>query len=159
MVFTADNDAGLTPELDTTPQSPEAEQALLGALLYDNEIYHRVSGIVQAKHFYNPIHLRIYDSIASLIEHGKLADAIVLKGIPAEGLGVYNAPSDVMDIDLTFKPTALNCYEEGPRSQSCRIDAGGFITWVEYGQRRHIKAQGGLVDVTLWHQQGARCNA
>ena len=79
MVFTADNDAGLTPELDTTPQSPEAEQALLGALLYDNEIYHRVSGIVQAKHFYNPIHLRIYDSIASLIEHGKLADAIVLK--------------------------------------------------------------------------------
>ena len=79
MVFTADNDAGLTPELDTTPQSPEAEQALLGALLYDNEIYHRVSGIVQAKHLYNPIHLRIYDSIASLIEHGKLADAIVLK--------------------------------------------------------------------------------
>ena len=33
----------------------------------------------RAKHFYNPIHLRIYDSIASLIEHGKLADAIVLK--------------------------------------------------------------------------------
>ena len=79
MVFTADNDAGLTPELDTTPHSSEAEQALLGALLYDNEVYHRVSGIVQAKHFYNPIHLRIYDSIATLIEHGKLADAIVLK--------------------------------------------------------------------------------
>jgi len=79
MVFTADNDTGLTPELDTTPQSQEAEQALLGALLYDNEVYHRVSGIVQAKHFYNPIHLRIYDSISTLIEHGKLADAIVLK--------------------------------------------------------------------------------
>jgi len=79
MVFTADNDTGLTPELDTTPQSQEAEQALLGALLYDNEVYHRVSGIVQAKHFYNPIHLRIYDSISNLIEHGKLADAIVLK--------------------------------------------------------------------------------
>jgi len=79
MAFIADNDQGLAPELDTTPQSQEAEQALLGALLYDNEIYHRVSGIVQAKHFYNPIHLRIYESIASLIEHGKLADAIVLK--------------------------------------------------------------------------------
>ena len=79
MVFIADNDQGMTSELDTTPQSQEAEQALLGALLYDNEIYHRVSGIVQAKHFYNPVHLRIYDSISSLIEHGKLADAIVLK--------------------------------------------------------------------------------
>ncbi len=79
MAFIADNDPGLSPELDTTPQSAEAEQALLGALLYDNEIYHRISGIVQAKHFYNPIHLRIFDSISSLIEHGKLADAIVLK--------------------------------------------------------------------------------
>ena len=65
--------------LDATPYSQEAEQALLGALLYDNEIFHRVSGIVKAKHFYNPIHVRIFDSIATLVEHGKLADAIVLK--------------------------------------------------------------------------------
>lgn len=79
MAFIADNDSGTTPDLDTTPHSAEAEQALLGALLFDNEIYHRVSGIIQAKHFYNPVHVRIYDSIATLVEHGKLADAIVLK--------------------------------------------------------------------------------
>ncbi len=79
MVFIADNDTGITSELDSTPQSQEAEQALLGALLYDNEVYHRISGIVQAKHFYNPIHVRIFDSIAVLIERGNLADAIVLK--------------------------------------------------------------------------------
>ena len=79
MAFLAENDQGLAPQLDTTPHSQEAEQALLGALLYDNEIYHRISAIVHAKHFYNPIHLRIFESIASLIEHGKLADAIVLK--------------------------------------------------------------------------------
>ena len=66
-------------ELDTTPHSMEAEQALLGALLYDNEIYHRVSSIVEAKHFYNPLHVNIFRAMASLIEHGKLADAIVLK--------------------------------------------------------------------------------
>ena len=66
-------------ELNATPYSQEAEQALIGALLYDNEIFHRVSGIVKAKHFYNPIHVRIFDSIATLVEHGKLADAIVLK--------------------------------------------------------------------------------
>lgn len=65
--------------LDTTPHSMEAEQALLGALLYDNEIYHRVSSIVEAKHFYNPVHVNMYRAMASLIEHGKLADAIVLK--------------------------------------------------------------------------------
>jgi len=49
MVFTADNDAGAETALDTTPHSAEAEQALLGALLYDNEIYHRVSGTDLAK--------------------------------------------------------------------------------------------------------------
>lgn len=79
MAFIADNDTGITSELDSTPQSQEAEQALLGALLFDNEIYHRISGIVQAKHFYNPVHVRIFDSIAVLIERGNLADAIVLK--------------------------------------------------------------------------------
>jgi len=64
---------------DLIPNSIEAEQALLGAILYDNEVYHRVSAIVTAQHFYNPVHVRIYDSVSTLIEHGKLADAIVLK--------------------------------------------------------------------------------
>lgn len=76
---TNDSMDGFEAELDTTPHSMEAEQALLGALLYDNEIYHRVSSIVEAKHFYNPVHVNMYRAMASLIEHGKLADAIVLK--------------------------------------------------------------------------------
>jgi len=83
MAYIADNDIGEAGadfvEADLTPHSTEAEQALLGALLYDNEIYHRISGLVAASHFYNPVHARIFDSISVLIEHGKLADAIVLK--------------------------------------------------------------------------------
>ena len=80
MAFQNDIDDGMDlSEEDLTPHSLEAEQALLGALLYDNEVYHRISAIVQAAHFYNPVHARIYDSISTLIEHGKLADAIVLK--------------------------------------------------------------------------------
>ena len=71
MVNTMDNDPGYggasnDSELDTTPHSWEAEQALLGALLYDNEIYHRVSGIVQPKHFYNPVNARIYEQTCLL---------------------------------------------------------------------------------------------
>ncbi len=79
MAFIDDSSPADSEHLNAAPHSPEAEQALIGALLYDNEIFHRISGIVQAKHFYNPIHIRIFDSIATLIEHGKLADAIVLK--------------------------------------------------------------------------------
>ena len=79
MAMEIDNNIEIIGEQDLTPHSMEAEQALLGAILYDNEIYHRVSSIVEAKHFYNPVHIRIFESISQLIEHGKLADAIVLK--------------------------------------------------------------------------------
>ncbi len=80
MVTLTDSSAYLTPDdVDTTPHSIQAEQALLGALLYDNEVYHRIGSIVNEKHFYNPVHSRIYETAARLIESGKLADAIVLK--------------------------------------------------------------------------------
>ncbi|MBC6404086.1 MAG: replicative DNA helicase [Hyphomonadaceae bacterium] len=64
---------------DTTPHNIQAEQALLGALLYDNEIFHHVSNFIDGKHFYNPVHRRIFETAARLIEAGRLADAIVLK--------------------------------------------------------------------------------
>ncbi len=79
MAFISDTPPESAQDLDTTPHSNAAEQALLGALLYDNELYHRVSGIIDAKHFYNPVHRRIFETAARLIETGKLADAIVLK--------------------------------------------------------------------------------
>ncbi|NNE58772.1 MAG: replicative DNA helicase [Hellea sp.] len=80
MVTITDSSDFLSPEnTDTTPHSISAEQALLGALLYDNEVYHRISNIVKDEHFYNPVHKRIFETAARLIESGKLADAIVLK--------------------------------------------------------------------------------
>ena len=83
MAFT-DTDTNVTtldggPITDSIPHAPEAEQALIGALLYDNEVYHQVEALVKPEHFYNPIHRRVYESISSLISTGRLADAIVLK--------------------------------------------------------------------------------
>ena len=66
-------------EADVMPHMLEAEIALLGSLLYDNEVYHKVSDIIQKKHFYENIHQRIFETISTLIERGNLADAIVLK--------------------------------------------------------------------------------
>ena len=79
MVSTLDTASNLNFEASVMPQSIEAEMALLGILLFDNETYHKVSGIVQAKHFYDGINEKIYETISSFIERGKLADAIVLK--------------------------------------------------------------------------------
>jgi len=68
--------------LETTTSPPhniEAEQALLGALLFDNEVYHRVGDWLKPDHFYDPLHGRIYEAASQLIISGALADAVVLK--------------------------------------------------------------------------------
>src|SRR5215203_5338805 len=67
------------------PHNIEAEQALIGALLVNNEAFYRVSDFLQAEHFYEPIHQRIFDLAASLIRAGKIATPITLKTfLPAD---------------------------------------------------------------------------
>jgi replicative DNA helicase len=61
------------------PQNLEAEQAFLGAMLYDNDVYHRVAGWLKPGDFYDPVHARIFETAAVIIERGSLADAVVLK--------------------------------------------------------------------------------
>ena len=63
----------------TPPHNLEAEQALLGALLFDNEVYQQVGDWLKPDHFYDPLHARIFDAAAQLIIGGSLADAVVLK--------------------------------------------------------------------------------
>ena len=65
--------------IQTAPHNIDAEQALLGAILYDNEVYNRLGDYLRGEHFYDPVHGRIFDVIASLIQRGSLADAVVLK--------------------------------------------------------------------------------
>ena len=61
------------------PHNIEAEQALLGALLFDNEVYHRVGDWLKPDHFYDPLHGRIYEACSTLIERGQRADPTTLK--------------------------------------------------------------------------------
>ena len=45
--------------------SPEAEQAIIGGLLRDNDYYDVVSNSLAQQHFYNPINSKIYIIITS----------------------------------------------------------------------------------------------
>ncbi|MEM6850478.1 MAG: replicative DNA helicase [Pseudomonadota bacterium] len=70
------------PDIAHTERLPfnlEAEQALLGALLYDNELLFKVSSFLEPEHFYDPVHGRIYDAIARLAPNGRLASPVTLK--------------------------------------------------------------------------------
>src|SRR5262249_59921842 len=63
----------------------EAERALLGAILVNNEALYRVSVFLEPQHFFEPIHQQIYDISRSLIRTGKLASPVTLKTfLPAE---------------------------------------------------------------------------
>ncbi|MFN0219159.1 MAG: replicative DNA helicase [Hyphomicrobium sp.] len=61
------------------PHNLEAEQALLGAILVNNESLDRVSGFLTPGHFYDPLHARIFETLATLIHSGKTATPVTVK--------------------------------------------------------------------------------
>jgi len=61
------------------PSNEEAEQALLGAILVNNDVLNRVSDFLRPDHFYLPVHARIFEAIELLVERGQIANPITLK--------------------------------------------------------------------------------
>ena len=61
------------------PYNLEAEQALIGAILVNNEAHDRVSGFLEPHHFFDPLHQQIYETAAKLIAVGKQVTPITLK--------------------------------------------------------------------------------
>jgi replicative DNA helicase len=60
------------------PHNMEAEQSFLAALLADNRVYERVSEILTAEHFADPVHGRIFAAARKMIERGEPADVVTL---------------------------------------------------------------------------------
>ena len=61
------------------PHNIEAEQALLGAILVNNEAGDKVSAFLLPEHFFEPLHARIFEAASTLIKIGKLASPVTLK--------------------------------------------------------------------------------
>jgi len=61
------------------PSNLEAEQALLGSILVNNDIIDEISTIINANTFYDPAHIKIYEVIESLNNKGMIANPITLK--------------------------------------------------------------------------------
>lgn len=66
-------------EFRVQPHNIEAEQALLGAILVNNDAFYRVSDFLQPEHFFEPVHQRVYELVSSMIRAGKIATPITLK--------------------------------------------------------------------------------
>ncbi len=61
------------------PCNIEAEQAVIGSILVSNDIYDEISPLVDAQKFFDPVHVKIYETIEKLISKGLLANPITLK--------------------------------------------------------------------------------
>ncbi|HKQ96202.1 MAG TPA: DnaB-like helicase N-terminal domain-containing protein, partial [Aestuariivirgaceae bacterium] len=77
--FTAVENSPAEADYRQAPHNLEAEQALLGAILVNNEACDRVSGFLLPDHFHEAVHARIYDAASVLIRAGKLASPVTLK--------------------------------------------------------------------------------
>ena len=69
----------LQSKIDKQPSNIEAEQALLGSVLVNNDIIDEISTIVSSSIFYDPAHVKIYEVIESLNNKGMIANPITLK--------------------------------------------------------------------------------
>ena len=60
------------------PSNLEAEQALIGSVLVNNDIIDEISNIVNRNEFYDPVHVKIYSLIENLHNKGMIANPITL---------------------------------------------------------------------------------
>jgi replicative DNA helicase len=63
----------------TPPHNIEAEQALLGAILVNNQTFEKVAEFLLPEHFADAAHAKIFAAIGKLQERGQIANPITLK--------------------------------------------------------------------------------
>jgi replicative DNA helicase len=66
-------------EYRVQPNNIDAEQALLGAILVNNDAFYRVSDFLLPEHFFEEVHRRIFEIASTLIKAGKVATPITLR--------------------------------------------------------------------------------
>ena len=64
---------------DKMPQNIEAEQSLIGSVLFDNKVLEDLPTNFATRHFFDPLHASIFDACIFLIDNGRLADPLTLK--------------------------------------------------------------------------------
>ncbi len=95
------------------PHNVEVEQALLGAILVNNDTYDRVADFLKVEDFSEELHRRIYDVMGQLIRMGKIASPITLKTFLGDhDLGGITLPQYMVRL-AAEAPTIINAADFG----------------------------------------------
>lgn len=78
------------PGYRVPPQNLEAEQALLGILLYRNDTLHSLE-FLEPRHFFEPVHQRIFEAVREQVLSGKSANPITLGPVFAQDPALQDA--------------------------------------------------------------------
>jgi replicative DNA helicase len=68
-----------SPLYREAPANIEAEQALLGAILVNNDAYYIVHDFLKPDHFFEGIHREIFAKASTMIKMGKIANPVTIK--------------------------------------------------------------------------------
>ena len=125
---------------NTVPHSIEAEQQLLGALLTNNDVYDRVASVISTKHFYDPVHARIWEVAAARIARNTLASPVTLKAFfeDDEGLKELGGPAYLARLaGAAISAYAVRDYAQLIHDLAIRRELIGLGQEIEIG-RAHV---------------------
>lgn len=63
----------------TPPNNLPAEAAVLGSILFDNNVHQRIAEILKPSDFYAPAHSEVFEVAQTLILNGRVADGVTLR--------------------------------------------------------------------------------
>lgn len=94
------------------PHNFEAEQALLGALLLNNQSFEKIGDFLRPFHFSDATHGKIFEAIQHLIDKGQVADPITLKNFFVNTQNFNEGPQYLIDL-VNSVVTIINVYDYG----------------------------------------------
>ena len=89
------------------PCNIEAEQAVIASILVSNDIYDEISSILDSQKFFDPIHVKLYETIETLISKGLLANPITLKNYFENNQGLKELGGQEYLIKITKFSTSI----------------------------------------------------
>jgi len=122
----------------TPPHSIEAEQALLGAMLINNEAFYRVQDFLEPKHFFEPINGQIFELISRFVRLNKPATTVTLKTFLPGDLNIAGITLDQYLARLAAEATTIINAEDYGRIvyylsvRRALIEIGGDIVNLAY---------------------------
>ena len=89
------------------PYDVEVEQALLGALLIDNYALERISNVLKPEHFYDPLHVRLYEAVERMWAKGHAVTPLTLRSAMENDEGLVEVGGQDYLVSLARAAPAL----------------------------------------------------